>query len=258
MGWLGKVVGGTIGFALGGPIGAVAGAAFGHTFDKKEALYLSDLGMGQNYGMGQRLSNGEEAQLTFFVAAFSMIAKIAKADGRVSENEIASIEEFMKKDLNLDADSRNSAVKIFKQAVDSPDSFDSFAVQFYTTFRTQPRILELMMDVLFRVSSADGAISSKEEVLLLTAARTFNFSDSDYERLKSRYVKVVDKYYAVLNCDKNASNEEIKKQYRKLASEYHPDKIASKGLPEEFTAFASEKFQAIQEAYETIKKERGM
>jgi len=257
MGWLGKMVGGTIGFALGGPIGAVAGAAFGHSFDKKEAMYLSDATMGSpGIGMGDRLSTGEEAQLTFFVAAFSMLAKLAKADGRVSEEEIASIEDFMKKDLNLDASGRNYAVKIFKQALDSPETFDAFASQFYRVFRTQPRILELMMDVLFRVSTADGAISSPEEALLLTASRSFNFSDSDYARLKSRYVKDVNKYYAVLNCDETCSNEEIKKQYRKLVSEYHPDKIASKGLPEEFTKFANEKFQTIQEAYDNIKKER--
>ncbi|MEA1969202.1 MAG: co-chaperone DjlA [Thermodesulfobacteriota bacterium] len=252
MGWLGKMVGGTIGFALGGPIGAVAGAAFGHSFDKKEALYLSYA------GMGQRLSNGEEAQLTFFVAAFSMLAKIAKADGRVNEQEIASIEEFMVKDLNLDADGKKSAINIFKQALNSPESFDAFAVQFYTTFRTQPRIIELMMDILLRVSIADGSISSEEEVLLLTAARTFNLSDSDYARLKSKYVKEVNRFYAVLNCDEKSSRDEIKKQYRKLVSEYHPDKIASKGLPEEFTEFANEKFMKIQEAYDNIKKERRM
>ena len=90
MGWLGKVVGGTIGFALGGPIGAVAGAAFGHSFDRKEALYLA-----QEHSQHQRLSTDEESQLTFFVAAFSMLAKIAKVDGSVSDKEIASIEGFM-------------------------------------------------------------------------------------------------------------------------------------------------------------------
>jgi DnaJ like chaperone protein len=61
----------------------------------------------------------------------------------------------------------------------------------------------------------------------------------------------------VLNCDENSSNEEIKKQYRKLAIEYHPDKIESKGLPEEFVKFATDKFKEIQEAYDAVKKERG-
>lgn len=253
MGWLGKMVGGTIGFALGGPIGAVAGAAFGHTFDKKEAAYLADPGM----KMHQRLSTDEETQLTFFVAAFSMLAKIVKADGRVSKQEIASIESFMKNDLNLDQESRNTAINIFRHALNSPESFDAFALQFYRVFRSQPRVIELMMDVLLRVSAADGVISQHEETLLQSAAGIFNFSDADYARLKSKYAKSVNRYYAVLKCDDNCSNEEVKKQYRKLVSEYHPDKIASKGLPEEFIKFANDKFVEIQEAYDCIRKERG-
>ena len=252
MGWLGKVVGGTIGFALGGPIGAVAGAAFGHTFDKKEALYLSE-GRSQ-----QRLSTDEESQMTFFVAAFSMLAKIAKADGKVSEKEIASIEGFMSQDLNLNPESRNSAVNIFRQALNSNESFEAFAFQFYAAFRSQPRIIELMMDVLLRVSAADGAISNKEEYLLLSAARTFNLSDTDYARLKSRYVKAVNRFYSVLKIDETATNEEIKRQYRTMVSEYHPDKVEAKGLPDEFIQLANDKFREIQEAYEAIRKERGI
>ncbi len=252
MGWLGKVVGGTIGFALGGPIGAVAGAAFGHTFDRKEAVYLSE-GPSQ-----QRLSTDEQSQMTFFVAAFSMLAKIAKADGMVSEEEIASIEGFMGQDLNLNPESRNSAINIFRQALNSNESFEAFALQFYGAFRNQPRIIELMMDVLLRVSAADGAISDNEERLLLSAAGAFNLSDTDYARLKSRYVKAVNRYYSVLKIDETATNEEIKRQYRTLVSEYHPDKIEAKGLPDEFISLANDKFREIQEAYDAIRKERGI
>lgn len=269
MSWLGKMIGGTIGFALGGPLGAVAGAAFGHTFvDKKEQAYLSSRpgfhGSGfqrpgsQQYGSQDTLSSNEEAQLVFFTAAFSMLAKICKADGAVTENEISAIDTFMKRDLQLDFNSQQTAQNIFRQAVHSPESFDAFALQFYSVFRTQPRIIELMMDVLLRVSAADGSISSQEETMLLSATRIFNYSDTDYARLKSKYVKETNKYYGVLKCDETASNEEIKKQYRKLVTEYHPDKIESKGLPEEFIKFANDKFKEIQAAYDHIKKERGL
>lgn len=254
MSWLGKMIGGTIGFALGGPIGAVAGAAFGHTFvDKKEQAYLSS-----RPGTRETLSSNEEAQLVFFTAAFSMLAKISKADGKVSENEISAINTFMKRDLQLDFNGQQTAINIFRQAVNSPESFDAFAMQFYSIFRTQPNIIELMMDVMLRVSTADGSISNEEEAMLLSATRIFNYSNADYARLKSRYVKDTNKYYAVLKCDETVSDEEIKKQYRKLASEYHPDKIEAKGLPEEFIKFANDKFKEIQEAYDTIKKERGL
>jgi DnaJ like chaperone protein len=251
MGWLGKMVGGTIGFMIGGPIGAVAGAAFGHTFvDKKNDNYILDT------SIYQRLSYGEEAQLTFFVAAFSMLAKIAKADGRVSEREIESIDAFMLNDLHLDAQSRQSAISIFRQAINSPENFEAFATQFYRAFSSQPRIIDLMMDILFRVSASDGGITPEEDRLLLSAARIFSYSPTDYAMLKSRYIRESNRFYAVLQCDQNASNEEIKKQYRKLVAEYHPDKIASKGLPEEFIKFAGDKFREIQEAYNSIKKER--
>ena len=92
MGWLGKVIGGTIGFALGGPLGAVAGAVFGHAFDSNGPTYLQG-------GRGS-LSQGEEAQMAFFLGAFSMLAKLAQADGRVSEEEMDSSEHFMVHDNN--------------------------------------------------------------------------------------------------------------------------------------------------------------
>lgn len=258
MSWLGKMIGGTIGFALGGPIGAVAGAAFGHTFvDKKEDDYLSSR-IGGGPTAQQTLSSNEQAQLVFFTAAFSMLAKISKADGRVTDMEITAVENFMRRDLHLDTAGQQTAINIFRQAIDSPEPFDAFAQQFYSVFNVQPNILEFMLDILFRVSAADGDISGEEETLLLSAARIFRFSNSDYERIKSRYVSVSNKYYAVLKCDHNASDDEIKKQYRKLVTEYHPDKIEAKGLPEEFIKLANEKFKEIQEAYDEIKKERGL
>mgnify|MGYP002725906556 CR=1 FL=1 len=116
MSWLGKMVGGTIGFALGGPLGAVAGAAFGHTFvDKKEQVYLSS---GQ--GTHATLSSNEEAQLVFFTAAFSMLAKISNADGKVTPNEISAVETFMVRDLQLDINGHQTAKNIFSHAVNSP------------------------------------------------------------------------------------------------------------------------------------------
>ena len=254
MSWLGKMVGGTIGFALGGPIGAVAGAAFGHAFvDKKEDEYLKSI-PGRE---GQGLSSNEQAQLIFFTAAFSMLAKICKADGRVTEKEIQAVETFMVRDLQLDPGSQETAKRIFRQAVKSAEPFDAFALQFYSIFRTQPNIIELMMDVLFRVASADGSFSSGEEVMMESAARIFQYPQGEYDRLKSKYFHTANQYYAVLKCDENASDAEIKKSYRALVNEYHPDKIASKGLPEEFVKFANDKFLEIQEAYEKIKKERG-
>jgi DnaJ like chaperone protein len=250
MGFLGKLIGGTIGFAMAGPLGAIAGAALGHAFDTGGQTYYTT--------ERARLSAGEEAQFTFFVAAFSMLAKLVKADGRVSKEEIDAVENFMVYDLNLNPESKRLATNIFHTAIDSQDNFNAFAGQFYSQFRSQYQMLDLMIDILLRVSVADGKLSANEEKLILSAVRIFNFNDEKYRKLKSKYIKEFDRYYAILGCDKNDSVEDIKKQYRKLVSDYHPDKIASKGLPEEFTKFANDKFREIQEAYEVIKKEKGI
>lgn len=250
MSWLGKVIGGAIGFALGGPIGAVAGAVFGHSFDQDDHDTYSEERL--------RLSNNEKAQMTFFVAAFSMLAKMATADGKICDKELDAVEQFMKRDLQLNSESRKAAMSIFRTAVDSDATFEGFAGQFYDQFRTQPRFLEILLDVLIRVSSADGSVCDEEEQLLLSAVRIFHYRTEDYLKLKSRYIDRSDTFHAILGCDRQDSDEFVKKQYRKLVTEYHPDKIASKGLPDEFSKFAADKFREIQEAYEMVKKERGM
>ena len=250
MGWLGKIVGGTIGFAIGGPLGAIAGAALGHTFDASHE---------PNYRDGRRrLSYHEESQMTFFVATFSMLAKLARVDGHISPEEIRTIEEFMARDLNLNSESKRFAAQIFETAIESPMSFQDFAGQFYQHFQQQPQLLDLMIDVLFRLSVADGSLSASEERLIKSAAGIFNFGEQKYKKFRSRYAPDFERYYAILEMDSRATDEAIKKQYRKLVKEYHPDMVASKGLPEEFTQFAHDKFREIQEAYDAVKQERGM
>ena len=250
MGIIGKIVGGTIGFALFGPLGAVAGAAFGHAFDSENALTQRN--------QANHLSMLEESQLAFFVGAFSMLAKLAKADGQVKKEEIDTIESFVHNDLNLDPSSREVAFNIFRTALDSPASFEDFATQFYGYFRNQPQMTEMMIDILLRVALSDGSMHLAEETLILSAAGIFHFSKTRLNQLRSRYVAPTEKSYHVLGCQRQDPDDVIKRRYRHLVQTYHPDKIAGKGLPEEFTQLAQDKFREIQEAFEAIKKERGM
>jgi DnaJ like chaperone protein len=250
MGIIGKIVGGTIGFALGGPLGAVFGAVFGHAFDSDNTALQEN--------PRPEPSVLEETQLAFFVGTFSMLAKLAKADGRVGQEEIDTIESFAIKELGLTPSSREVAFNIFRAALNSPASFEDFAMQFYSHFRNQPQMIEMMIDILLRVAAADGAIHLAEETLILSAARIFHFDQNRLNQLKSRYMASSEKYYAVLGCNRQDPDETIKRRYRHLVQTYHPDKIAAKGLPDEFTQLAQDKFREIQEAYETIKKERKM
>jgi DnaJ like chaperone protein len=250
MGIIGKIVGGTIGFALGGPLGAVAGAVFGHAFDSEN--------MAMEESPQPKPSMLEETQLAFFVGTFSMLAKLAKADGRVMQEEIDAIESFATKDLGLTPTSREVAFNIFRAALNSPASFEDFAIQFYGHFRNQPQMIEMMVDILLRVAAADGSIHLAEETLILSAARIFNFDHNRLNQLKSKYIASSEKSYDVLGCSRQDPDETIKRRYRHLVQTYHPDKIAGKGLPDEFTQLAQDKFREIQEAYEAIKKERNM
>lgn len=250
MGWMGKLVGGTIGFALGGPLGAIFGAAFGHAFDAGADLDTTVT--------RQRLSTTEQQQLTFFVAAFSMLAKLTQADGQVTREEINSVDDFMQNDLRLDPRSRSAAANIFRTALAAPGTFDDFARQFHGHFHHQPQLQELMIDILLRVAVSDGRMSEAEEALILSAVNIFGFSTERYRQLKSQYGQTVDKDYAVLGCDPQDSDDQIRRCYRQRVHEYHPDKIAAKGLPDEFTRFAHDKFREIQDAWDRIKDARGI
>ncbi len=246
---MGKLIGGAIGLALAGPVGAVAGAVFGHMFDENQASNISG---------NRSLTQDERAQMTFFVACFSMLAKIARADGRVVDSEISSVRRFMSDDLKLNAQSMRAAEMIFQAAMHSQQSFDDFASQFFHQFHDQPQLLEMMIDILIRVSVADGQLNDAEERLIRSAVYAFHFSEDLYQRIRRRYIQDSNKYYAILGCDPKDSNERIKQQYRKLVRDFHPDTVAAKGLPEEFITFAHDKFREIQSAYEIIKKERNL
>ncbi len=252
MSWLGKIVGGTLGFAVGGPVGAVAGAAFGHMFDGDSK------NQGSVANQNNRLSTNETAQMTFFVASFSMLARLVQVDGRVTEPEIQSVRQFMTEDLHLNAQSRLAAENIFRTAMASSESFEDFARQFYGQFHDQPQLLDLMMDILFRVALADGELHGTEEQLIRSAAGIFHLSDDRYQAFRSRYAPDSDKYYTLLGVSSSDTNETIKARYRKLVRDFHPDTIASKGLPDEFVDFAHDKFREIQEAWEMVKKERSI
>ncbi len=247
MGWLGKAIGGSIGFFLGGPLGAVFGAVIGHQFDKN-----GDTGANP----GTVFTRHEHTQAVFFVATFSLFAKLARADGRVTREEINVVESFMQNSLHLDKDAREMAIKIFNAAKDSRDSFDMYAEQFYELFYNESHFLNTMLEMLIRIAAADNILHNNEERMLKRAAIIFNIDLKEFERIKAIYIQNNDKYYATLGANRNDSNEVIKKKYRQLVLEHHPDRVISKGLPEEFTKIATEKFQEIQEAYEKIMQER--
>jgi DnaJ like chaperone protein len=126
----------------------------------------------------------------------------------------------------------------------------------YNTVKNQPTLLVSYFDLLFRIVAADGTFHPAEEAALKRIKEIFHISDNQYEDLKAVYFDDLDKYYKILNCTPESTTEEIKSNYKKLVKDFHPDVIISKGLPEEFIEFASNRFREIQESYEKIRQER--
>lgn len=126
----------------------------------------------------------------------------------------------------------------------------------YYTVKNQPTLLVCYFDLLFRIVAADGTFHPAEEAALKRIKEIFHISDNQYEDLKAVYFDDLDKYYKILNCTPESTTEEIKSNYKKLVKDFHPDVIISKGLPEEFIEFASNRFREIQESYEKIRQER--
>lgn len=246
MGWFGKLAFGSVGLFFGGPLGAIAGAALGHHLVDKKATTTT----------GAPASIGpEQTQAAYFVSMFSILGKLAKIDGVVSSDELRVVNDFMDT-LRLTERQKQFAGEIFNQAKNSPYSIEDFATQFYRINR-QPAVLLSFLDVLFQVATADKQLHAAEKSALERVKAVFQISDQQFNNIRSNYFKDVDRYYKVLNCTPESADAEIKASYKKLVKDFHPDSIVSKGLPEEFTDFATKRFREIQEAYDGIRKERG-
>jgi len=253
MSWFGKLTLGSLGLIFGGPLGAIAGAALGHILiDKSSDLVNQTIRPGQ----GLQFKPAERTQAAYFISLFSILGKLSKIDGTVTKDEIAVAQNFINS-LPIAENEKQFARQVFNEAKDSRYSIDDFAIQLYQAARTQPTLLLSFLDLLFKIAAADGKLHPAEETALKSVKNTFQISDTQFENLKAVYFKNFDNYYKMLNCTPESSDEQIKSSYKKLVKDFHPDKIVSKGLPEEFIDFASDRFREIQESYEKIRQERG-
>jgi len=254
MGWFGKLAFGSLGMLFGGPLGAVIGAAVGHQLiDKRN----DTSGYGFQSAQTGRLNDVETHQAAYFVCIFSVLGKLAKADGVVTHDELAVVDNVINS-LQVPEQEKAFARGIFNESKSSPYSIEDFALQFYQMNKSRQTVLCSFIDILFQVAAADGALHPAEEKALNAIKSIFGLHDQQFDSIKARYFKDVDKYYRILNCTSSSTSEEIKKNYKKLAKDFHPDTIISKGLPDEFVDFATRRFQEIQEAYEKVRQDRGL
>ena len=242
----GKVIGGVAGFALGGPLGALIGAYAGHRMDKARD------GAGAPVGYGE--ADQQTRQVAFTMAVIVLSAKMAKADGVVTREEV----DAFKRIFHIPADEMNNVGRLFDEARQDAGGFEPYAEQIAAMFRFEPAVLEELVGGLFHIAQADGVIQPAELDYLARVSAIFGFSQHDFERIKASYDKPeTSSPYQVLGVSQDDSDGDIKKAYRKLIHENHPDKLMAQGLPQEFIDLANEKMAAINAAYDNIKKQRG-
>ncbi len=267
MGLLGTLMGGSIGFFLFGPLGAIIGGAIGSNLDDNRGRPgRARPGMGGGLGGGNPRPgartgrfNPLEAQQAFLVAMISLAAKVAKADGHVTPEEIRSFDQFLQRNLNMPAAERKVAARIFNEARDSDIPAAEFARQIRGIVGPQRQRLRDLVTLLLMIALADGRLHPAEEALIREVTREMGLSDLDYDNaLKTlRPEGSLDWAYAALGVLPDADPARIKSAYRKLAKEYHPDTLAGKGMSDDFRKFAAEKMRTVNNAYDAIRKERG-
>jgi DnaJ like chaperone protein len=251
----GKIAGAAAGWAIGGPIGALLGVVAGHALvDRGGSRTPAVAKERDEQGQGARHGR-EQDEVAFTIGVIALAAKLAKADGSVSRDEI----DAFKRVFPVPREEEANVGHLFNLAKQDVAGFDSYAKQLASLFRSRPGVLEDLLDSLFMIAKADGSLHPGETEFLRQVADIFGFSSSQFERIRaSHFGPDREDPYVILGVSRAASNEDIKREYHRLMKENHPDSLIARGVPAEFVRLATEKVAAINGAYDMIKKERGL
>lgn len=257
----GKVLGFLFGFMLSkNLLGALIGMFIGHNFDKGRALNFNHLS-------GSKGSESQR-QAAFFYTTFSVMGYIAKANGLVSKHEIQFASAYMDK-LSLTGELRQQAQDAFREGKMAGFPLNDRLADFKQACGNRHDLLLLFLEIQIQVAFADGTLDSHERQALHTIAARLGFSAKELDQLLEMIIagaqfhqgqtsqsskSQLDNAYKVLGVASDTSEKDIKKAYRKLMSQHHPDKLVAKGLPPEMMDVAKQKAQDIQAAYELITK----
>jgi len=256
MPWWGTLLGGTLGFMFGGPLGALLGAALGRNFDR--GIKITD--QHGAFGAGQQ----ERVQAAFFTTTFSVMGHIAKADGKVTKDEIAAANTIMGR-MQLNEQQRKAAIKLFNEGKKAGFPLHDVLQQFRRECSRRHNLMQMFLEIQIATAMADGHFHASEKQVIFTIGEQLGFNRADIEHLFSfsgtgrtadDQRQTLTQAYEILGVTKSASDAEVKKAYRRMMSQHHPDKLIAKGLPEEMIKLATEKTQQIKAAYEQIKDSR--
>ena len=239
----GKIIGGTTGFALGGPLGAIIGIMIGGSFDRSARKLSSSNQISQ-----------QQKQNVFALCIIVLSAKIAKADGQVTKEEIYTFKEK----FNIQAEEMSEVSKIFNEAKKSSFGFKNIADQVGNLFSDNKVLLEQLLNNLFYIAEADGLTSIDELEVLRSISQSFHFNETDFQRIfHSRLNNKESDPYKILGVTREDSDNNIRKKWIELSKEHHPDYLIAKGMPKEFIKEANKELSSINLAYDKIKELRG-
>lgn len=240
MGKFGKWIAGGLGWAFFGPIGGILGFALGSLFEAPDP------------SKGGSRSYVESTTGSFAMTLLVLVAAVMKADGRVLKSELNYVKKYFVQSFG--EDSAAEAIKMLRDILNQNIPVQSVGMQVRQHLDYSSRLQ--MLHLLFGVAKADGQIDISELNTIASIAGYMGISSKDFESIKSMFVEDVESSYKILGITKSATDEEVKKAFRKMALKYHPDKVSHLG--EDFQQKAKEKFQKVNDAYEKIRKERGI
>jgi DnaJ like chaperone protein len=238
----GKLIGGAAGFAIGGPLGALIGAAAGHAVDRMRDSAVD--------------VTSEDAKPTAFtIAVIALSAKMAKADGQVTRDEI----DAFKKIFHVPPEEAKNVGRVFDLARKDSRGFEPYARQVAKMFSTNPAVLEELLDALFYIAKADKVVHPAEIEYLRQVAHIFGFDDATFARIRASHIgRDAADPYAVLGVPHDAEDDDVRSAYRRLIRENHPDRLIAQGMPQDFIDVATDKVAAINAAYDSIKRQRNL
>jgi DnaJ like chaperone protein len=235
----GKWIGGGLGWVLGGPIGGILGFAFGALFDGMQVVQPGD---------GRRVTQ----QGDFSISLLVLTAAVMKADQKVLKSELNFVKQFLH--AQFGEAQAGQLLKMLRDLLQQDYDVQEVSMQIrrYMDYASRLQLLHY----LFGISLADGQSHPAEVRMIELICNYLGIKPHDLASIKAMFIKEQESAYKILELSPDATDDEVKKAYRRMAAKYHPDKVSHLG-PEVQKA-AKEKFQALNQAYSQIKKQRGM